>query len=91
MHRGPNTSDLEKAQLLCEHSHSHSERLALVYGLLYSTDKQPITMYNNLRVCGDCHTATKYVSRLLERKITVKDANRWHVFENGKCACGEFW
>jgi len=85
--RGPDVTDEEKAQLLCE----HSERLALVYGLMHSEEGEPLTLFKNLRVCGDCHDATKHISSLLKRKITVMDANRWHVFENGKCSCDDFW
>jgi len=86
--RGADTSDHRKERLLCE----HSERLALVYGLLHSKDnQQPLTLFKNLRVCGDCHNATKHVSKLLSRTIVVKDANRWHIFENGKCSCCDFW
>lgn len=76
-----------KEQLLSE----HPERLALVFGLLHSAEGETVTLFKNLRVCGDCHSATKHVSSLLGRKIVVKDANRWHVFEAGKCSCGDFW
>ena len=91
-HGGETTSDVSKAQLLCE----HSERLALVYGLLHSRGKgekggEDIRLFKNLRVCGDCHEATKYASGVIGRRIVVKDANRWHTFENGVCSCGDFW
>ena len=48
--RDASTPDQTKEQLLCE----HSERLALVYGLLHSVQGQPLTIFKNLRVCGDC-------------------------------------
>lgn len=35
----------------------HSEKLALAYGLISLPSTQPITIINNLRVCGDCHKA----------------------------------
>ena len=85
--RGADIAEHTKEQLLCE----HSERLALVYGLLHSAEGQPLTIFKNLRVCGDCHNATKHASKVLGRKLTVKDANRWHVFEHGTCSCGDFW
>ena len=85
--RDASTPDQTKEQLLCE----HSERLALVYGVLHSAPGQPLTIFKNLRVCGDCHDATKYASKVLGRKLIVKDMNRWHVFEGGKCSCGDFW
>ena len=85
--RDASTPNQTKEQLLCE----HSERLALVYGVLHSAHGQPLTIFKNLRVCGDCHNATKYASKVLERKLAVKDMNRWHVFVEGKCSCGDFW
>jgi hypothetical protein len=85
--RDTSTPNQAKEQLLCE----HSERLALVYGLLHSPQGQPLTIFKNLRVCGDCHNATKYASKVLGRKLVVKDMNRWHVFVEGKCSCGDFW
>ena len=85
--RGADISEDTKEQLLCE----HSERLALVYGVLHSAEGQSLTIFKNLRVCGDCHNATKHASKVLGRKLVVKDANRWHVFEHGSCSCGDFW
>ncbi len=49
---------------------------------------QPLTIFKNLRVCGDCHNATKYASKVLGRKLVVKDANRCGVFE--QCSCVDF-
>ena len=48
-------------------------------------------MFKNLRVCADCHESTCIVSGLLNRTIIVKDANRWHSFESGKCSCKGFY
>lgn len=36
----------------------------------------------NLRVCRDCHEATKFISRVFERAIVVMDRNRFHHFKN---------
>ena len=81
-------SEQEKQNRLCE----HSERLALCYALLRTPDSsEPIRMFKNLRVCADCHEATCIVSGLLNRTIIVKDANRWHSFEAGKCSCKGFY
>jgi pentatricopeptide repeat protein len=40
----------------------HSEKLALAYALINIPSKMPIVIHKNLRVCGDCHSATKLIS-----------------------------
>ncbi|CAN4093679.1 unnamed protein product [Withania somnifera] len=77
----------EKVKLL----KGHSERLAIAYGLLYSTDRNPIRITKNLRVCSDCHTFSKLASKYLRREIIVRDAKRFHHFRDGICSCGDFW
>ncbi|GLT91695.1 hypothetical protein SLE2022_095710 [Rubroshorea leprosula] len=69
----------------------HSERLAIAFGLLFIPSELPIRIIKNLRVCGDCHNATKYISKITQREILVRDAVRYHLFRDGKCSCGDFW
>lgn len=69
----------------------HSERLAIAYGLLKATKGTLIRITKNLRVCDDCHTFSKFVSKYFEREIIVRDANRFHHFDCGVCSCGDFW
>lgn len=69
----------------------HSEKLAIVFGLITSEAGDEIRIIKNLRVCLDCHNFTKFVSRVTERVIVVRDANRFHRFENGECSCGDYW
>lgn len=69
----------------------HSEKLAIVFGLIMSEAGNEIRIIKNLRVCLDCHNFTKFVSRITERVIIVRDANRFHHFENGACSCGDYW
>ena len=69
----------------------HSEKLALCYGLLNTPKYQQIVINKNLRICPDCHDFIRLVSGLEKRKLIVSDVNRVHVFENGKCSCGEFY
>uniref|UniRef100_A0A2P2J2Y0 Putative pentatricopeptide repeat-containing protein At5g09950 n=1 Tax=Rhizophora mucronata TaxID=61149 RepID=A0A2P2J2Y0_RHIMU len=45
----------------------------------------------NLRVCGDCHSAFKYISKIVGRQIVLRDSNRFHHFEDGNCSCGDYW
>lgn len=69
----------------------HSERIALAFGLLKTGAGVPIRITKNLRVCGDCHTAFKLVSRIYDREIIVRDLNRFHRFEGGICSCRDYW
>ncbi|XP_045820983.1 pentatricopeptide repeat-containing protein At1g11290, chloroplastic-like [Trifolium pratense] len=76
-----------KEQLLS----SHSERLAIAFGLLNTSPGTTIHVRKNLRVCGDCHDATKYMSLVTGREIIVRDLRRFHHFKNGICSCGDYW
>ncbi|KAG5627236.1 hypothetical protein H5410_012454 [Solanum commersonii] len=77
----------EKINLL----YGHSERLAIAFGLLNTKEGSPLQVMKNLRVCGDCHTWTKYVSKIVQREILVRDANRFHLFKDGTCSCRDRW
>lgn len=70
---------------------SHSEKLAIAFGLLNSSPGSTIHIRKNLRVCGDCHNATKYISLVTGREIIVSDMHRFHCFKNGVCSCGDYW
>lgn len=69
----------------------HSEKLAIVFGLLNSGSGSVVRLQKNLRVCGDCHTFTKFVSKVARREIIVRDARRFHQFKDGTCSCGDYW
>ncbi|XP_021757347.1 pentatricopeptide repeat-containing protein At4g02750-like [Chenopodium quinoa] len=69
----------------------HSERLAVVYGILTLPKHKPIRVMKNLRICEDCHTAIKHISKLERRLIIVRDSNRFHHFKQGECSCGDYW
>lgn len=69
----------------------HSERLAVAFGLIAFKANRPIRVMKNLRICGDCHTAIKFMSQCSGRVIIVRDNNRFHRFENGKCSCDDYW
>ncbi|XP_009799583.1 pentatricopeptide repeat-containing protein At1g11290, chloroplastic-like [Nicotiana tabacum] len=70
---------------------SHSEKLAISFGLLNTSAGTTIHIRKNLRVCGDCHSATKYISLVMKREIIVRDMHRFHHFKNGVCSCGDYW
>ncbi|XXG58604.1 hypothetical protein AAC387_Pa04g0878 [Persea americana] len=69
----------------------HSEKLAIAFALISTEPGTEIRIIKNLRVCLDCHNATKYISKITERVIVVRDANRFHHFKDGMCSCGDYW
>ncbi|KAL2254188.1 UNVERIFIED_CONTAM: Pentatricopeptide repeat-containing protein [Sesamum indicum] len=69
----------------------HSEKLAIAFGILNTEPGATIRIVKNLRVCEDCHSATKIISQLYNREIIVRDRARYHHFRNGKCSCKDFW
>ncbi|XP_057958589.1 pentatricopeptide repeat-containing protein At2g22070-like [Malania oleifera] len=78
----------EKFESICY----HSEKLALAFGLIKKPDgRMPIRIIKNIRVCGDCHTFMKFVSKIVERPIILRDSNRFHHFVGGECSCKDNW
>ncbi|XP_068314329.1 pentatricopeptide repeat-containing protein At4g21065-like [Pyrus communis] len=69
----------------------HSEKLAIAFALLNTPQGTPIRIVKNLRVCDDCHSATKFISKVYNREIVVRDRNRFHHFKDGMCSCRDFW
>ncbi|PRQ30138.1 putative tetratricopeptide-like helical domain, DYW domain-containing protein [Rosa chinensis] len=82
-----NVDEDEKETLLC----GHSEKLAMAFGLLNTRPGTTIRVAKNLRVCNDCHLAAKYISKMLDREIILRDVRRFHHFRNGNCSCGDYW
>ncbi|KAL6226105.1 hypothetical protein ACLB2K_000070 [Fragaria x ananassa] len=69
----------------------HSEKLAIAFALISTAPGTEIRIIKNLRVCLDCHNATKFISMITQRVIVVRDANRFHHFKDGVCSCGDYW
>ncbi|TYI52935.1 hypothetical protein E1A91_D12G283700v1 [Gossypium mustelinum] len=69
----------------------HSEKIAVAFGLITTSRPKPIRVFKNLRVCGDCHTAIKYISMATGREIVLRDSNRFHHIKNGTCSCNDYW
>ncbi|CBI27235.3 unnamed protein product, partial [Vitis vinifera] len=82
-----NVDEDEKENLLC----GHSEKLAIAFGILNTPPGTTIRVAKNLRVCNDCHAATKFISKIMEREIIVRDVRRFHHFKEGTCSCGDYW
>ena len=77
----------EKETILC----GHSEKLAIAFGILNTPPGTTIRVAKNLRVCNDCHTASKFISKIEDREIILRDARRFHHFKDGTCSCGDYW
>ncbi|KAF3435310.1 hypothetical protein FNV43_RR22397 [Rhamnella rubrinervis] len=69
----------------------HSEKLAVAFGILNSVPGATIQIIKNLRVCGDCHTVIKLISKVVNREIVVRDLKRFHHFKDGMCSCRDYW
>ncbi|KAF9612044.1 hypothetical protein IFM89_037963 [Coptis chinensis] len=69
----------------------HSEKLALALGIISLPQSAPIKIMKNLRVCQDCHTTMKFVSRVDGREIILRDHIRFHRFRDGSCSCRDYW
>lgn len=69
----------------------HSEKLAIAFGLMNTEAGTVIRIVKNLRVCIDCHQATKFISKLYDREIIVRDRVRFHYFKGGSCSCKDYW
>uniref|UniRef100_A0A7N1A4T4 DYW domain-containing protein n=1 Tax=Kalanchoe fedtschenkoi TaxID=63787 RepID=A0A7N1A4T4_KALFE len=69
----------------------HSEKLAMAFGLISTSAGTPIRIMKNLRICHDCHAATKLLSAIYGREFIVRDRKRFHFFKQGSCSCGDFW
>lgn len=71
--------------------HYHSEKIAIAFGLISTSPQASLRIVKNLRVCEDCHSAIKLISKMYNRKIIVRDRKRFHHFENGSCSCMDYW
>jgi hypothetical protein len=69
----------------------HSEKLAIAFALISTSDNTPIRIVKNLRVCQDCHHVTKLISKVYGREIIVRDRARFHLFKDGTCSCKDYW
>ncbi|MBA0601208.1 pentatricopeptide repeat-containing protein At3g26782, mitochondrial [Gossypium raimondii] len=69
----------------------HSEKLAVVFAIMHTVPGATIHVIKNLRICGDCHTFIKLISKIVDREIVVRDSKRFHHFKDGFCSCGDYW
>ncbi|KAL2476554.1 Pentatricopeptide repeat-containing protein [Abeliophyllum distichum] len=69
----------------------HSEKLAVSFGLISTSDSTPLQLVQSHRICNDCHNAIKLIAMVTKREIVVRDASRFHRFRDGNCSCGDYW
>jgi pentatricopeptide repeat protein len=81
------TDEQSKESALAE----HSEKLAIAFGLLTTPARSTLRITKNLRACEDCHSAIKFISSVYDRKLIVRDRNRFHHFDKGQCSCKDYW
>ncbi|CAL9059387.1 unnamed protein product [Musa banksii] len=90
----PDTStvfhDMEEEEKETSLAH-HNEKLAIAFAILSLPVGVPIRIMKNIRVCDDCHQAIKYISKIAEREIVVRDVTRFHHFRDGECSCKGYW
>ncbi|TYI61363.1 hypothetical protein E1A91_D10G167800v1 [Gossypium mustelinum] len=82
-----NVDEEEKEYVLSR----HSEKLAIAFGLISTDQGTSIRVVKNLRICSDCHSFAKLVSKTYNREIIVRDNNRFHFFQRGFCSCNDYW
>ena len=57
----------EKTNMIC----SHSERLAIAFGLISTPDRTRFLITKNLKICEDCHVAIATITLKLEYVLVV--------------------
>ncbi|KAK9059339.1 hypothetical protein SSX86_021959 [Deinandra increscens subsp. villosa] len=85
MHDITEEEEMEKALFY------HSEKLAIAFGLMKTKAWETLRITKNLRVCKDCHEASKLISKFFDREIIVRDRSRFHHFKQGVCSCKDYW
>lgn len=69
----------------------HSEKLAVAFGFISTKPRTTIRVFNNIRMCNDCHSTMKLLSMVYNRDIIIRDSNRFHHFREGSCSCMDYW
>lgn len=69
----------------------YSEKLVLIFGLMILFLGKVIRIRKNLRICGDCYVFFKFVLKLENCSVVIRDLICYYYFEDGKCLCGDYW
>ncbi|KAJ1295185.1 hypothetical protein BS78_01G204800 [Paspalum vaginatum] len=69
----------------------HTEKIAVCYGLISTCDHETIRISKNFRMCMECHSSIKFISRDKNREILISDGCTYHHFKDGMCSCRDEW
>jgi DYW family of nucleic acid deaminases len=67
------------------------KKIKVAFGLLSTVEESTIRVMKNLRVCGNCHSAIKLISKIVRREIVLRDSTCFYRFKDGFCSCGNYW
>jgi len=81
----PEDKEVSKDDIFC----GHSERLAVVFGLINTAPGTLVSITKNQYTCQSCHRILKMISNIVRRDIIVRDSNQLHHFKDGSCTCGD--
>lgn len=85
------TTDTEISKREQNLMNCHSEKLAVALGMIHLPQSAPIRVMKNLRVCRDCHSTMKLISKSENREVILRDPIRFHHFRDGSCSCADYW
>merc|ERR1712232_796014 len=60
-------------------------------GVLLSHGEASLGVLINFNACMDCHEFFKMSSKLLGRKIQLRQPKMIHTFNDGSCSCKDGW
>ncbi|KAG6469213.1 pentatricopeptide repeat-containing protein At1g19720-like [Zingiber officinale] len=70
---------------------THSEKLAITFGLDNLPAFRTIRIIKSVRMCSDCHITSKLISKTYKHEILIKDRYSFHHFKDGACSCRDYW
>jgi hypothetical protein len=68
-----------------------SEKLSIAIKAINTILDKAFHIRKSLWVWKDCHTSTKFISKIVGRIVMVRDVIRCHTFENVVCSCMIYW
>ncbi|KAH7440418.1 hypothetical protein KP509_04G106200 [Ceratopteris richardii] len=80
-------TDEQKEASLCV----HAEKLAIAFGLLNTPEGTTLRVSKNLRMCFECHSTSKLITKVERREIILRDSSCVHHFKDNSCSCGDIF
>ncbi len=77
----------EKVPHLCH----HSEKLTIAFGLINTAPHTPLRIRKRLRICKDCHTSTKFISKIWWESHHGEGCQSLSSLEDGVYSCMDYW